>query len=408
MAMESTSTRACISTARIEFYALAALALQLLILTIWSVRYYVLRESAAPMVGIDFGVFWSAARVALEHGAASVFSASWMQPIESTVRSAAGFSPWPYPPTFLLAVLPFGLLPFGWAFALFTVLGVCVYGAVIAQLSRGVARSTALGLAAFPGAALAIYAGQNSLLTAAAAGGALVLLEPDSESKSSPIFAGVCIALLAVKPQFGVFFPLALICGRRWTVLIASAAFSLLFAAVSVAALGGEAWTAFASYLPEFDHLALQHGKGLWRGMPTIFATARLAGLSINASYAIHAAVAIPAVVFLAYLWIKPARFELRAAALTIATMLVQPYMMSYDLAWLALPIAFLIRDAKAHALSRGEWAMLGIAWLMPAQAFFAGVFQLPYQLAPAALVALLAMTARRHFGGCGRENQKS
>ncbi len=79
--------------------------------------------------------------------------------------------------------------------------------------------------------------------------------------------------------------------------------------------------------------------------------------------------------------------------------MLVQPYMMSYDLAWLALPIAFLIRDAKARELSRAEWATLGIAWLMPAQAFFAGVFQLPCQLAPAALVALLAMTARRQFG---------
>ncbi|MGA9917980.1 MAG: glycosyltransferase family 87 protein [Paraburkholderia sp.] len=384
-----------------EFYALAALALQCLVLTVWSVRYYVLRESSAPMVGIDFAVFWSAARVALEHGAASVFSASWMQPIEATVRSAAGFSPWPYPPTFLLAVLPFGLLPFGWAFALFTMLGVVAYGAVIARLSRGIERSTVVAMAAFPGAALAIYAGQNSLLTAAAAGGALVLLESRSklELESNPLFAGACIAILAIKPQFGVLFPLALICGRQWKALIASAAFSIAFVAVSVAALGFEAWVAFIWYLPEFDRLALQHGNGLWHGMPTVFAAARLAGLSIHASYAVHAAVAIPAVVFSAYLWIKEARFELRAAALTIATMLVQPYMMSYDLAWLALPIAFLIRDAKARELSRAEWATLGIAWLMPAQAFFAGVFQLPCQLAPAALVALLAMTARRQFG---------
>lgn len=344
------------------------------------------------MVGADFVIFWSAARVALEHGATAVFSPHWMRPIESALWPHDSFAPWPYPPTFLLVVIPLGLLSFGGSLIAFLAIGVAAYAATVARIARQVSRSAFMVMIAFPGVAVAIITGQNSLLAAAIAGGAFALLS------SSPILAGACIAALAIKPQFGILFPIALICGCQWRALASAAVCSAAFVGISALALGRTAWIAFASFLPLFNRLAVEHGRELWSGMPTIFATARLAGLSVPASYIVHAAVPVPAVIAMAYLWVKDARLELRASALVVATLLVQPYFMYYDLAWIALPIVFLLRDAERAALGRAELIALAAAWLMPAVGFFASRFDIHLQLAPAILVGLLAIILRRHF----------
>jgi len=377
---------------RVAFYGWIALAFQAFVLASWAIRHYALHDKSAPMVGIDFGIFWAAARVTQEHGAAAIFSARWMQPIEASVRTSTSYAPLPYPPTFLLAILPFGLLPFSAAFALFEVIGIAAYSAAIAVLSRNIDRSTVIVIAAFPGIALAIFAGQNSLLTVAAAGSALALMG------SNPLLAGACVAVLTIKPQFGMLFPLALLCGRQWKMLIASTVCSIAFVGISAAALGTHAWTAFVAYLPEFSQIALLQGRDHWCGMPTVFAAARLAGLSVHIAYAAYALVAVPAAVVTAYLWWVDARFDLRAAALVIATLLAQPYMMSYDLLWLALAIVFLVRDSKTQRLSRWEWALLGAAWLMPFESAFSAAQDFPYQLGPAVSLGLLGMVVHRHL----------
>ncbi|MFP3567845.1 hypothetical protein [Paraburkholderia sp. SIMBA_030] len=132
--------------------------------------------------------------------------------------------------------------------------------------------------------------------------------------------------------------------------------------------------------------------------MPILFGAARLAGLSVDGAYAMHAAVAIPAACAMAYLWLKDARFELRAALLAITTLLVQPYFIYYDFAWLALPIAFILRDADRLALTRLEMRTLAAAWAMPALGFFAERLDIPIEFGMPVLVALPAMILRRHF----------
>lgn len=378
---------------RIRVYALAALALQVLALMIWTVRFYVLEDRTAPMVGYDFSVFWSAARIALERDASSVFSAQWLQPLEAAVRHQGGYSPWPYPPTFLLAVVPFGLLPFAGALALYLGLGLCAYAAMLSRISRKVDHAWLPLLAAFPGIPVAAGMGQNTLLTVSAAGAALVLLETRSA------LAGACIAMLAIKPQFGVLFPLALVCGRQWKTLGVAALCTSIFLGGSVLVFGVDAWRAFSAYLPEFNRLAVeQGGSGMWPGMPTVFAICRALGCPVRAAYVVHGLIAAPAVAAVAYLWAARARFELRAAALVCATLLVQPYIMFYDLAWLILPIAFLMRDARIQALRRTEWAVLGAAWVAPLQGVLAAYVGLYLQAVPLVLVALLGMTIRRHL----------
>lgn len=376
---------------RISLYTTTALVAQLALLTIWMARYFVLDPLHTPMVGWDFAVFWSAARVALEHGAPMVFSRDLMAAMESHVTNLGGVGLWPYPPTFLLAVIPLGLLPFAAAYVLFASAGIICYTLAIRYLARGVGRTQLVFLAAFPGVAVTLLAGQNSLFTVAAAGCALALLP------AHRLLAAGCIAAFAIKPQLGVLFPVVLLCSRQWKTLIAAGAFSLAFAAISAAALGLEAWTSFAAFLPEFNRSVVELGGRLWNGMPTVFAMSRIAGLSTHAAYLAQAVVAIPAIAVVGFLWVRPARHDLRAAAFVVATMLAQPYFMYYELCWLVLPIVFLIRDGRIVALNRLEWAVLVAAWLAPAQGMLAVALKTPVQIAPAVMIAMLAMIVRRH-----------
>ena len=388
---------------RLTVYAMVAGVLQILALVIWGIRFYVLNDWSAPMLGYDFSVFWSAARVAVEHHAAAVFSAQWMQPMEESLRHQIGYSPWPYPPTFLLAVLLFGLLPFGAALILYFALGLSVYGVMLARISRGLDRAWLVWLAAFPGVPVALGLGQNSLLTVSAAGAALALLETHAG------LAGVCIAVLGIKPQLGVLFPLALVCGRQWKALIAASLCMLAFVAGSVAVCGVDAWRAFAAYLPEFSRIAVeQGGREMWLGMPTVFAIGRSLGLPVSVAYVVHGLVAAPAVMVMAFLWVKRARFELRATAFVVATLLMQPYVMFYDLVWLILPIVFLMRDARVQPLSRLEWVLLAAAWLAPVQGVLAAYVGLYLQVLPAVLVALLVIAMRRYLASTATHTQSA
>lgn len=386
---------------RLSVYAMVAGGLQIMALLIWGIRFYVLNDWSAPMLGYDFSVFWSAARVAVDHHAAAVFSAQWMQPMEESLRHQIGYSPWPYPPTFLLAVLLFGLLPFGAALILYFVLGLSVYAVMLARISRSLDRAWLAWLAAFPGVPVALGLGQNSLLTVSAAGAALALLETHAG------LAGVCIAVLGIKPQLGVLFPLALVCGRQWKALIAASLCMLAFVAGSVAVCGVDAWRAFAAYLPEFSRIAVeQGGREMWLGMPTVFAISRSLGLPVSVAYVVHGLVAAPAVMVMAFLWVKRARFELRATAFVVATLLMQPYVMFYDLVWLILPIVFLMRDARVQPLNRLEWVLLAAAWLAPVQGVLAAYVGLYLQVLPAVLVALLVIAMRRYLASTAAQRQ--
>jgi hypothetical protein len=120
---------------RLTVYALAALAVKFLATTVWIVRFCIVEDHLSRWVGFDFATFWSAARVAMAHGGASIFSPQWMLPMEVALGHD-GYSRRPYPPTFLLAILPFKRLPFGVATILYSVLGVLVYYSVQALIPQ--------------------------------------------------------------------------------------------------------------------------------------------------------------------------------------------------------------------------------------------------------------------------------
>ncbi|MEX3959333.1 glycosyltransferase family 87 protein [Trinickia sp. EG282A] len=338
---------------------------------VWFIRSFILHAPNMQVPGWDFHEFWLAARLAL-HGTVSQL---------------------PYPPTFLLAIAPVGLLPYPVAYASFCVLGISAFVVMQATIAPGFARKHLLLLGANPAMSIALLAGQNSLFTAAAAGVALALLQ------SNAVLAGACIASLIVKPQLGLLFPLALICGRYWKVLAWSAVWTFSIVVASAAVFGIHAWTQFATHLSKFNGSYVEQGTWVWTATLTVFAACRLNGLSVATSYLVHGLVAAPAVMVMAYLWIRHARFELRASALVIATMLVPPYVMFYEVAWLVIPTLLIMRDAKAKKPTPIEWMALIAASLMPLQGTFTRWVDLfPWQLTPAVLISLMTMVLYRHL----------
>ena len=77
-------------------------------------------------------------------------------------------------------------------------------------------------------------------------------------------------------------------------------------------------------------------------------------------------AVAVAAVVASVWAWRKDLPFELRAAILRLATTLITPYLLDYDLVLLALPIAWLVIDGREHGFLPWEKTMLFALWMLP------------------------------------------
>ena len=90
-------------------------------------------------------------------------------------------------------------------------------------------------------------------------------------------------------------------------------------------------------------------------------------------------------------LWRSRAPFELKAAALATATVLVTPYVYIYDLVVLAVPVAFLLRFGLAHGFWRSE-----VAGLIAAGALLLIYIVVPIQVGLAATLIIASLIGRR------------
>jgi hypothetical protein len=64
--------------------------------------------------------------------------------------------------------------------------------------------------------------------------------------------------------------------------------------------------------------------------------------------------------------WSRTQRIELRGSALMVATFAGSPFCYDYDLAWLAFPIAWLVRCGLTDGWRRLEREALLLSWLAP------------------------------------------
>ncbi len=336
---------------------------------------------------VDFTAFWAASWLVLNHATIAIFDTAEMAQAHAVVFLDGGYVyRWLYPPTFLFFVLPLALMPYAVSYSIWNV---TTLGGYIWALSKFVkARWIILGLLAFPGTFVNLITGQNGLLLATFFAAAAWNLE------RRPIVAGVFIGLISVKPQLGILWPLALLCGGHWRALTAAAFTTVALALAAVIAFGAELWVGFANQLMTIQH-QLDSGWVSWIKIPTFYGGARLLGFGQGLAYTIHFALAAIVIAFVGLLWIRRPPIPLRIAALAVATLLVSPRLLVYDFALLALPLTLMLREGLLTGWRPWERRLLVLCWLTPVLGLVIAVMA-KIQITPFLLTAFFLIIVRR------------
>jgi hypothetical protein len=347
-----------LSGQRLWIYPLCALVYYLGVALAYVYHLVWLKDPQVSVLAVDCLPFWSASHLALQGHAVDAYNLSILKPIEEhAAGQPVGVLPWLYPPTFLLLIYPLALLPFTLAAPIFLFGTLALFIKVVKTIAPH--PHTALIAIAFPGTALVLTSGQNGLLTASLVGLGLIFL------RRRPILAGLCFALVAMKPQLCVLIPLALLVSRSWRALGAMIAGVVISLALAVLTFGSETLVAFLHNMA-LANSYVESGRALLFRVPTLFAAFKLFHAPTAVAGAAQVVSALCAAASVCYAWGRPSAFGLRAAVLVCASMLVSPYLYDYDLTWFGILIAWVICHAREHGFQRGQREWLAVLWLAP------------------------------------------
>ncbi len=321
----------------------------------------------------DFVDFWAAGRLASEGHAASAYDMAVHHAVQAQVVPNVGILPFPYPPFVLPILIPFGMLPFWIAFALWLITTASLYLAATRRLLP------VRFLLAQAAAAANFITGQAGFLTSAIFIGGTALLA------RRPLTAGAILGLLSVKPQLAVLLPVALIAGREWRAIAGGIASSIALLALAFLLFGIDAYGGFLANLPQYSHW-LNSGRWPWGELASMFAMLRGLGVPKVPAMVIHGLGALAAAGLTARAW--RLKLEARVPILAAATLLVSPYMFTYDALLLTVPLAWLLRHD-----ARWEFTAVWLLSLLPVVGYFT---QFPNMIPLAAVIALWALHQSR------------
>ncbi|MGC9370338.1 MAG: glycosyltransferase family 87 protein [Paracoccaceae bacterium] len=361
-------------------------ALTLGVCVIWIGAAWVeMAQTGQSAIAVDFRVGWAAARLALEGAPLDAFDPARLNAVHGVAMDE--WMPWVYPPGYLAALMPLGLLPFGWAWALFTALSVAAILAAVRPFAAGLL-PVQLGFALAPTTLSALLLGQTSLLWSAGLLAALAALRAERAA-----LAGVFIGLLTLKPQLGLLIPAALLAAGAWRTILAAAVTALLLAAGPTLLFGPGYWP---QLLGTMDSVFAEL-RGAVPDVPLMISPySALAGLGLPEAAALTLQWGLTAIAAgaVAFAWRSPgAGFDLRAAVLLAAIPLSSPYLWHYESALLAPAALFIIRAGVVPTRGAGLllpaalWLGLGPSILLQ---LFAEGAQMPFRLvfAPLALLS--------------------
>ena len=338
-------------------------------------------------IGADFTLFWAASYLSLTGDPLAVYDFSQLRAAEQQVFGPEVDLPWPYPPTFLLMVLPVSLLPYLASLAIWLCATLAVYLLVLCRI--GPHPLTFLLTLAFPGTFINFICGQNGFLAAALLGGGLLLLA------RCPWTAGMLLGLLCFKPHLALLVPLALLAGRHWKALMGALTTAVGLSVASGLVFGWQVWAAFWSNLP-FAIRLLGNETAPWQKMPSVFAATMLLGGGFLLAWILQALVMLSAAAAVAWVWRRGASLPIRSSVLVLGLLLFPAHIFNYDLALLSLPLSWLGWEGYQKGWLVGEPSLLILGWVMPLFLLPVRGIELKMPIAPLVLGALLWLCLRR------------
>jgi alpha-1,2-mannosyltransferase len=301
----------------------------------------------------DLSFYYAAARLGLTHGWSGLYNLELqqeqLQAIGSQIR-VAELARYISPPPLAWIVVPFTVLPFQWAYVLWSVVLMLALALTWLLASPGRGRSRVLYLVAAIGWLPVIYGlqlGQPGMLIALGVAACYALLQRDRE-----VAAGAVLGVMVLKPQLAILVPAALLVTGRWRAFAAATVVVAMLVAISALALGGGGVAAYEQRLSFASTVPVNQAQTLapWIG-------------NLPVTRAIQVVIAVWAL-GLAY------RLRARGAGLVIAVALVGglaagPYVHYDDLTMLGLAGWLYLRSSK----QRWGWAYL-LALAIAAEGF--------------------------------------
>lgn len=284
----------------------------------------------------DFFAIWSFAKFAITNRAADIYDPLVLHEFQESLGSAPSVHlPCPYPPSFLLLILPLGLMNYYGAYGAWLVVSFLCYFA--ASRYRGWPRSAPLLLIFAPATILTFVYGQTGFLTSAVIVGGFRL------AASRPILSGALFGLVSIKPQLGILIPIALISARLWRTLVVAVVCALALALVSGTAFGWSIWPLWLSLLYLHADWAAAVKPQF---MPTIVGNLTFLGVGLPAARMIQlvAAVVVAGIVGACF---RRGVTELGFSALLAGTFLATPYAFVYDMPMLTNAIVAVIHQEQ-------------------------------------------------------------
>jgi uncharacterized membrane protein YhaH (DUF805 family) len=302
--------------------------------------------------GADYSCFWAGARTALSDPA-RIYDFQHNTVVQGWPLGPGRLRPYIYPPTALLLFAPFTLPGYWTGYGLW----VALTGALFLWAARRTGAPWLLVLLT-PAVALVAFCGQVTFLM-----GGLVLA--GLSLRRRPILAGVLFGIAAaIKPQFMLLVPLALIAEGRWRTLVTAGVAGLLLCTTATLVWGPQIWLDWLAALPRFNQLIF-HDRGLTEDAVTPYAALVASGLaggwaSLLAPFAA------------ALVWFGFRRTEDladRSLLLFGATLLVTPYAMNYELALFAPGLAVYLsrwRDPRWSGYGAAAFGYVLLPWAFP------------------------------------------
>jgi hypothetical protein len=323
--------------------------------------------------GVDFISFWAAGRLVLAGHPAAAYDISLHRSVEQAIVPHVGLLPFPYPPPFLIFVTPFALISFRWAFVAWIAITATFY-AVTAR------RFTPLSYAfANPPVLVDFMIGQTGFLTAGILLGGLALLP------SAPFAGGAILGLLLIKPQLAALLPVALIAGREWRAVAGGIVSVIIALAIALELFGIASYRGFIEILPHYVGY-MRHNSWNWVELASPFAFLRYVGVQPVPALIVHASLAACAALLTALAWAR--NWPEKVAILATATLLISPYLLTYDAPLLIIPAALFIKQKR--------WSIVLLLWLLCALpvAHFYRLYEGPNTIPVAAILSIALLSS--------------
>jgi len=297
------------------------------------------RGIAGPLKGADFVHFYTLGHLAATRQVDTIYDMQKLHDAQVALVPASKPELYPsvYPPQAALLFIPFSGWSYRpallvWSAVTMALYGVMVWSGWLAVADRFSNRRLIVAAAVvFPPFWNLVLFGQISIFIMAAFWLGWLALE-----RGRSYLAGAAFGLLALKPQFGI--PLAVIvlaCGE-WRMLAGAVASAAAQAAIIWSVLGTSAFTAFAASL----RITLTY-QDLLESKPFNSHSLRAVTRLLPNAIGVPLWLALSAMVlwYTVRIWKSDAPVRIRLGVVMLASLLVNPHVIVYDVTLLALPL---------------------------------------------------------------------